>query len=127
MNKQLATLLIVLGFIVLGVALFLLVGRSGTPPVVATPLDKFAQCLADTKITMYGAAWCSHCQNEKKAFGDSFQYVPYVECPDNPKVCLDAGVEGYPTWILGNGEKLVGEQGLSGLADVTGCELPIVE
>ncbi|OGY60439.1 MAG: hypothetical protein A3I31_01075 [Candidatus Colwellbacteria bacterium RIFCSPLOWO2_02_FULL_44_20b] len=127
MNKRLTSLLIILGFIVLGVALFLLVGRSGTLPVSVAPFDTFAQCLAEKNVTMYGAAWCSHCQNEKKAFGDSFQYVPYVECPNNPKVCLDAGVEGYPTWILGNGEKLVGEQGLSGLADVTGCELPIVE
>ena len=29
---------------------------------------------------MYGAYWCPHCQAQKKVFGESFQYVPYVEC-----------------------------------------------
>ena len=60
-------------------------------------LDAFAQCLAEKKITMYGAEWCPHCLNEKNAFGDSFKYVPYVECPEKPDKCLAAGIRGYPT------------------------------
>lgn len=63
-------------------------------------LDPFAQCLASKNITMYGAAWCSHCQDQKKLFGESFKYVPYVECPDNIDKCLALGVTGYPTWIF---------------------------
>lgn len=86
--------------------------------------DTFAKCLAEKQVTMYGAAWCSHCQNEKKAFGASFKYVPYVECPDNPKVCLDKGVNGYPTWIFPDGKKLEGEQGLLNLSKESGCPLP---
>ncbi len=74
---------------------------------------------------MYGAEWCAHCQNEKKAFGDSFKYVPYVECPDNPQKCLEKGIEGYPTWILPDGKKLIGEQGLLKLSQESGCLLPI--
>lgn len=85
--------------------------------------DDFARCLAEKKVTMYGADWCSHCQNEKLAFGDSFRLVPYVECPQNIKACLDKGVEGYPTWILADGKKLVGEQGLEKLSAETGCPL----
>lgn len=88
-------------------------------------LDAFAQCLSEKGITMYGADWCPHCQNEKKAFGDSFKYVSYVECPKNPKLCLSAGVDGYPTWILKNGTRLVGEQGLERLSEVSGCALPL--
>ena len=76
---------------------------------------------------MYGANWCSHCQNEKKAFGDSFRFVNYVECPKNTKECRAKGVEGYPTWILSDGKKLVGEQGLGGLARASGCALPTIE
>lgn len=86
-------------------------------------LDAFAQCLASKKITMYGAASCSHCQNEKKAFGKSFKYVPYVECPADPQRCAAAGIDGYPTWILGDGKKLVGEQGLEKLSQESGCSL----
>ncbi len=87
-------------------------------------LDSFAQCLAGKGITMYGANWCPHCQNEKKAFGSSFKFVPYVECPENPQACLSAGIEGYPTWIFTNGERLVGEQGIQKLSEKSGCTLP---
>ncbi|MBI2552749.1 hypothetical protein HYW17_05625 [Candidatus Uhrbacteria bacterium] len=87
-------------------------------------LDGFAQCLAEKGVTMYGADWCAHCQQEKKAFGSAFQYVPYVECPKNPQTCLDRGVEGYPTWIFEDGHRLVGEQGIEKLAQESGCELP---
>lgn len=90
----------------------------------ASALDSFAQCLAKEQITMYGADWCPHCQNEKKAFGDSFRFVPYVECPDDPKRCLDEGIKGYPTWVFPDGRKLAGEQGLKILSKESGCSLP---
>ena len=87
-------------------------------------LDAFARCLADKNVAMYGANWCSRCQNEKKAFGDSFRFVPYVECPDDPQKCLAAGINGYPTWIFPDGDKLEGEQGLEKLSLLSGCALP---
>lgn len=82
-----------------------------------------AQCLRDRNITMYGARWCSHCQNEKRAFGDAFRYVPYVECPQNPNKCLALGIKGYPTWIFPDGRMFEGEQGLLKLAAASGCPL----
>ncbi|KKU56027.1 hypothetical protein A3H89_03760 [Candidatus Amesbacteria bacterium RIFCSPLOWO2_02_FULL_48_11] len=89
-----------------------------------TGLDEFAKCLTSKSIVMYGAAWCPHCQQEKKAFGDSFQYVTYVECPANPQACLDKNVTGYPTWILGDGTRLSGQQGIKKLSEASGCALP---
>ncbi len=89
-----------------------------------TGLDGFARCLASKDAVMYGAYWCPHCQNQKRLFGDSFRYVRYVECASNPKECTDAGVDGFPTWIIGNGPKLVGEQSLAALATATDCPLP---
>ncbi|OGM96884.1 MAG: hypothetical protein A3J46_03895 [Candidatus Yanofskybacteria bacterium RIFCSPHIGHO2_02_FULL_41_11] len=85
--------------------------------------DLFAQCLTEKGFTMYGAEWCPHCKNEKNAFGDSFKYVEYVECPDNPKECLEKGINGYPTWITGEGEKLEGERGVEKLSEKSGCKL----
>lgn len=93
-------------------------------PLVISQYDGFAKCLAEKKITMYGADWCSHCQNEKRAFGSSFQFVPYVECPQNPQACLEKGVTGYPTWIFSDGKKFVGEQGIEKLSQESGCPLP---
>ncbi len=86
--------------------------------------DDFAKCLASKQLTMYGAAWCSHCQNEKRGFGDAFKYVPYVECPADPKICTEKGITGYPTWIDSQGTKYEGEQGLAELARISSCPLP---
>ena len=101
----------------------LLVDNGGVNTATST-LDAFAKCAADTGLTMYGAVWCGHCANEKKAFGSSFRFINYVECPDNIKLCLDKGINGYPTWVDGAGKKYEGEQGLAGIARITGCELP---
>lgn len=85
--------------------------------------DSFAKCLAEKKVTMYGAYWCTHCKNEKRNFGSSFQYVPYVECTEQPGLCQAKSVTGYPTWITEDGKKYEGEQGLNRLAEISGCEL----
>lgn len=87
-------------------------------------LDAFAQCLSKKGAIMYGADWCPYCQNEKKAFGDAFRFVSYIECPDNPKQCLAAGIIGYPTWLFPDGRRFEGELGLQNLAKESGCPLP---
>ena len=115
-----AIIIVAIGAVIAGVGF--LVVKPEQRSVAA--LDSFAQCLADEKITMYGADWCPHCQNEKKAFGDSFRLVPYVECPDDPARCLQQGIEGYPTWVFADGRKLAGEQGLEKLSKESGCQLP---
>ena len=118
------------GAIAAGAALllFLTANRAPAPELVA-----LAQCLAEKGVTMYGAAWCPHCQKEKREFGKAFRYVPYVECPENPERCLSLHVTGYPTWIFPDGysptgspvkgKRLVGEQGLTRLSEASGCPL----
>jgi len=92
-------------------------------------LDDFAKCLAADNVSMYGASWCPHCNDQKTMFGTSFQYINYVECadPNNSQVqtpaCNKAGISGYPTWVI-NGTLYPGEQTLAGLAKMTGCVLP---
>lgn len=90
--------------------------------------DGFAKCLANKKILMYGSFYCSHCDDQKHLFGDSFQYVPYVECsiPGSREMtfsCKFAQIQHTPTWILGNGERLIGVQPLQTLSAKTGCPL----
>lgn len=124
LNRQ-TTILIAVAVVILAVGAVVWASTQPQPktPVSGANLDAFAQCLADKNITMYGAAWCSHCQNQKKLFGDSFKYVKYVECPDNTQLCISKGVNGYPTWITAGGEQLVGEQSLEILAQKSGCVL----
>ena len=95
-----------------------------TPSIPADDkMSLFAQCLTEKGFIMYGAYWCSHCQSQKKLFGDSFKYVSYVECTKETKKCSDAGVVGYPTWILSE-KKFEGEQSLEKLSQESSCPLP---
>lgn len=84
-----------------------LAGLSGcdlpaVPNGSAANYDSLAKCLSDKGVKMYGAYWCPHCQNQKKAFGDSFKYINYIECADGQngqtQICKDNGITGYPTW-----------------------------
>jgi hypothetical protein len=92
-------------------------------------LDRFAKCLAEKKATMYGSFLCPHCDDQKKLFGSSFQYVPYVECSERGSrqmtfPCMVAHIRFTPTWIFEDGERRVGLQPLKGLSEKTGCALP---
>ena len=75
--------------------------------------DQFAKALTAKGAIFYGAFWCPHCQAQKKEFGASVKYLPYVECsnPDNTakQVCLDNKVEGYPTWAFKDGIKITSD------------------
>jgi glutaredoxin len=84
--------------------------------------DTFATCLTEKEVIMYGTDWCSHCQNQKRMFGKSFQFVQYINCDRNKVACDGADVRGYPTWNI-NGTNYPGEQSLDRLAYLTGCEL----
>jgi len=93
------------------------------------PLDDFAKCLKDKGAKFYGAFWCPHCQNQKKVFGRSERYLNYIECstPDGKnqlQVCIDADIQGYPTWEFADKSRQTGELSLQQLADKTGCQLP---
>ncbi len=122
-SNQTKAITTILGVAVLAVGVLLFLGSRGGSVGASYDTTALAQCLAAKKVTMYGASWCPHCQAQEALFGDAFKLVPYVECPNNPQQCLAIGVQGYPTWILPNGQKLAGEQQLPVLAQTTGCPL----
>lgn len=81
--------------------------------------------LAKTDAKFYGAAWCSHCQEQKRLFGASADRLPYIECsryersgPQAPR-CQDAGIRVYPTWII-NGRRYEGVLTPPQLVDYSG-------
>jgi hypothetical protein len=61
---------------------------------------------------MYGAFWCSHCAEQKAAFGSGAP-LPYTECfPEGYRkgvqmapACKAAKLDGFPTWTLPDGTK----------------------
>ena len=93
--------------------------------------DGFARCLKDRGLVMYGAYWCPHCQEQKKMFAASFEYVPYIECGVQgdtrgvQQVCKDAGIKHFPTWQFPpTGERAERVFELDALSDRSGCPLP---
>ncbi len=92
------------------------------PPVSSTSSQEaitLAKRLRDAGARMYGAFWCSHCFDQKEAFGrEAMAFFPYVECyPDGfrrgveiaPACAAVEELKGFPTWVIG-GKKLEGEQ-----------------
>lgn len=105
-------------------------------------LDNLAQCLTENDVVMYGAFWCPHCVNSKKKFGSGVGYLNYVECdskckPDEngkilsackghkgqPELCLERDIEGYDTWIFGDGTRTTGEPALELLDERSNCNV----
>jgi len=94
-------------------------------------LDDFARCLGDKKAVMYGAFYCEHCKEQKDLFGDSAQYLPYVECVERgtrkiTDQCKTLAIRRTPTWIFEqSGERLEGKVlSLQELSQKSGCKLP---
>jgi len=93
-----------------------------------TSLDDFAKCLTDKGMKFYGTSGCGYCKKQKELFGDSMQYVAYVECIDAAtsqwsQECKDAGISAVPTWQLPDGEMDSGFKSFKQLAELSGCSL----
>ena len=112
------------------VLLFLCVAAAAN---AADKYDNFAKCLTSKGISMYGDFRCPHCAEQKKLFGDSFQYVHYLECgtrgqpmtlANQQQACREAQIKHYPTWTFQDGDRLETVQTLEKLSEKTGCKLP---
>ncbi|MFH0755281.1 MAG: hypothetical protein V1910_01265 [bacterium] len=127
MNKQNK---IIIGIVVIIIAIFIfLVGfkvlGKKIPNNISISYDNFAQCLTEKGAVMYGAEWCAHCQEQKAIFGNSFKFIKYVECSDNIQICIDRGIQIYPTWLIGTSTKIEGSDKnkiIKELSEITGCE-----
>ncbi len=131
MNK---TNILIIALIVLIVGIFgFIIYQSKTadePGISSVPggMDAFAECLSEAGAKFYGASWCSHCKNQKLAFGDSFEFVNYIECAlpggGQAEECGNADITAYPTWRFSDGSKRLGELSFEELSRKTGCEMP---
>ena len=133
-NKNIFILVIVI--LILGtIAAVMLHPVASNLPTGPSKYDTFAQCLKDKGAIFYGAFWCPHCQAQKKEFGSSVKYLPYVECstPDGQgqtQECTNKGITSYPTWILADGTRIPDDSPngagvkLETLSEKTSCPLP---
>lgn len=117
------SIIIILSIVVL-LAGFIVWSFIASTPKSDERIDKFAQCLSQKGVVMYGAYWCSHCQNQKKLFGQSFKYINYVECTKETQKCQEKDIKGYPTWEFADGSKVGGEMSFQALSEKSSCEPP---
>lgn len=111
-------------FVILAIFIGLFAWYKFTPG----PYDALATCLAEKDVKFYGAFWCKNCQDQKQKFAKSFKKINYIECstPDGKKqlpLCIEAKIEGYPTWVFADETRLVGVQELEKLAEVASCPI----
>lgn len=97
-------------------------------PQASGQYDEFAQCLTQKGVKMYGAYWCPHCNNQKKAFAGSWKHIDYIECSLPNKggqstTCQEADIQAYPTWELPDGQRIEGELSMKRLSELSGCTL----
>ena len=116
----------IIGIGIVGVLFYGCDAGEGTASVVEpeTPMDGFAQCLTDAGARFYGTEWCSHCQAQKEMFGESMEFINFIDCDQNKAECQAIGITGYPTWHFNDKTKLPGRQRFQTLANKTGCEVP---
>tara|TARA_B100001971_G_C18234494_1_gene566214 strand:+ start:133 stop:492 length:360 start_codon:yes stop_codon:yes gene_type:complete len=94
-------------------------------------VEKFAQCLKESGVKMYGSFTCSVCRRQRELFGSAFENVGEVECHprgENPQteLCLEKDISKTPTWTLEKDgvelERLEGFQSFEELSKISGCE-----
>jgi hypothetical protein len=110
----------------------LIAGEAGKPIVNTSGASEIALAkhLRKKGVKMYGAFWCGHCAHQKELFGQqAFSKIQYIECDPKgtnpqPQKCTQAGVKGFPTWQLPNGQTIPGQAALSDLAKVSGYTGP---
>lgn len=101
--------------------LFLSACQTGTR---ASP--EFVSCLEEQNVKMYGAFWCGHCADQKALLGKVDTI--YIECDargknEQSELCIEKGIEGYPTFELGNGSFISGVHTVEELSNITGCQI----
>jgi glutaredoxin len=115
--------------VALGLLYFVVAGFTGQSVVpggdnggAGGKYDDFAKCLADKGVVMYGSEYCGHCAAQKDIFGESFQFVNYVECTEQQQLCQQKGINAVPTWEI-DGTFYTGERSLEALSELSGCPL----
>lgn len=118
MKKTIIVSIIVVVLALAGIGYWKFTGKA----VATLNYDNFAKCLTENGVIMYGSKYCPHCLNQKKMFGDSFKYINYVECADNPTLCTERSIQVVPTWSIKE-NLYTGEKTIEELSSLAGCKI----
>ncbi|MFH0987525.1 MAG: hypothetical protein V1841_01360 [Patescibacteria group bacterium] len=88
---------------VLGISFYFTLGKKIKNSIASSRKDELASCLTGKGIKMYGLSTCSHCLEQKEAFGSSFSKINYIECQEGERTakrCVDAQIQSVPAWTF---------------------------
>ncbi|MDP6641992.1 MAG: hypothetical protein QGF74_01255 [Candidatus Nanoarchaeia archaeon] len=118
--------------IVIFLGVVIIVSGCTSEQEVDPETEKFAQCLKESGVKMYGSFTCSVCKRQIELFGSAFESVGEIECHprgENPQteLCLEKDISKTPTWTLEKDgvelERLEGFQSFEKLSELSGCKL----
>jgi len=95
------------------VAVILLLSGCGARVAIGQ-YDDLAKSLTATGAKMYGSSHCGACNYQKELFGNSWQYINYIECTSSDgsgrqsTVCKDENIKAYPTWRFTGEDEEIG-------------------
>lgn len=112
---------LVVGFYLASKKISAVTGKGILGSIIKSNSDSFAKCLTKNGAKMYGTEWCGFCKKQKELFGESFEYINYIDCDKNRQECIDEKIKGYPTWKI-NEESYSGVQSFEKLSQLTGCK-----
>ena len=116
MNKTVIFLILLLSVVFL----------TGCTQEADSRADALVSHMEKTGVKMYGAFWCGHCEQQKKTLGESVKNI-YIECDargddEQAELCIEKGIEGYPTFELSDGSFISGVHSIDELIEITGFE-----
>ncbi|MFP4589568.1 MAG: lamin tail domain-containing protein [Candidatus Acetothermia bacterium] len=83
---------------------------------------RLASCLTRKGVILYSLKACSHCQTQKDEFGSAIEFINYVECSKNRKICSNAGISTVPAWYFGRQDRWeIGAKSLNELSSLANC------
>jgi len=105
---------------------------SAVPPAIEQSSGQrevaIAKRLKQQGVTMYGTWWCGFCDAQRQTFGrEAWAQVPYVECDpraagSQPMKCQEAGIQGFPEWVLPSGRHVNGLKDMDAFDDLLATE-----
>ena len=84
--------------------------------------NEFATCLTDAGVIVYGNDFCQYTNQQLNFFGKSKEYLNYIKCVDNKKLCDEKKIDITPTWEI-DGKMYEQIQTFEKLSMLTGCEI----
>jgi glutaredoxin len=119
MNKnKIVTISVILIILLLALGIIYFKGTGAAMQNI--PSEEIAKWIGEHS-TLYVQTGCSHCITQENLFGENKKYLTIVDCitsAENKQMCINAGIEGTPTWII-NGQKYEGIQTIEKLKELT--------